>query len=141
MLQSFQEWRKATMSNHAPQGVAHYHLCGDCVYSSVSDFLRSCLVERVESNRDYVNVCVDEDTANSILLFLDEMRFAYLHPRSDAAKYIFARLKNSAKPLLRKKPTALAAAHQVMKEYATPVMSVVIFACSFSLIFLGALFS
>jgi hypothetical protein len=140
MLQSFDEWRKTTMSNHAPQGVAHYHLCGDLVFSSVANFLRSCLVERVESNRDFVNVCVDEDTADSILIFLDEMRVAYLHPRSDAAKYIFAQLKASAKPFLRKKPTALAAAHKVMKESSTMIMGIMVFTCSFTLIFLGALF-
>lgn len=127
------------MSNHAPQGAAHYHLCGDFVYSSVSNFLRSCLVERIESDRDFVYVCVDEDIANSILLFLDEMRFAYMHPRSDAAKYIFAQLKDSAKPLLRKKPTVIAAAHKVMKECAVPVMSVLVITCSFALVYLGAL--
>lgn len=83
MVHNFESWRNATQNAHKPSGLAHFHLCSDSAFFDVSKLLRSLCVSYVEKQQ----IQLSQDIINSCLCFLDEMQFAYIHPRSTSAKF------------------------------------------------------
>ena len=91
MVHNFESWRKSTQEKHRPDGVSHYHLCSDLAFYAVAELLKSLCVSFVERRQ----MKVRQEQIDNVLLFLDEMQFAYLHPRSSSAR-LACRMETSA---------------------------------------------
>ena len=91
MVHTFETWRAAKMTAAQGATLSHYHLVEDCVLRDVNAFLKALLVRRAEIGDCPISVRLSESLCDSILLFFDQMRYAYMHPRSDSARYLFAR--------------------------------------------------
>lgn len=88
-IQNFESWRKAKQAAVAPSGAAHFHLVEDNVYLHVSNLLMSICASAVCS-RAMILQNVSDNTLNAIMLFVDQMRDAYIHPRSTSHRFRFA---------------------------------------------------
>lgn len=92
MIYNFESWRKAKMERHANRAsLMHYHRISDDVYRSVRNFIEHCLCRRVDKGKDRISVLLPEDIANTLMDFLDETKFAYIHPRSTSGRVEFFR--------------------------------------------------
>lgn len=85
MVHNFESWRTATQSAHKPAGVSHYHLCSDTTFFEVASLLQALCVSFVDKKQITLSPCL----VDTVLQFLDEMQYAYMHPRSTSARFAF----------------------------------------------------
>jgi len=88
MLQ-FNSWRKRQQERFATCSSMHYHRVDDSCYLVVVHLLRYLLTSRIDSQSKAVLVNLSDELANTLLDFLDQMEYAYMHPRSTSAKFRF----------------------------------------------------
>lgn len=92
MIHNFESWRQSTMRKFEFSNASrHYHRVDDEVYYAVSDLLKSLLKAKVEHNGE-ISVSLSNSLADMVYEFLLQMELSYIHPRSDSAKFLFARL-------------------------------------------------
>lgn len=90
MINNFESWRKAKQQHFSvPHTLMHYHRVSDVAWGDVANFLMFVLKVRVDTFSQQITFVLSDNLANSMLQFLDEMRFAYIHPRSTSARYDF----------------------------------------------------
>ena len=90
MINKFEEWRKAKLSAAECRTLAHYHKVEDCVLRDVFALVQGILIVRVEKGSRALTLRVSDSLANSLMMFLEQMRYAYMHPRSTSARFLFA---------------------------------------------------
>ena len=90
MINKFEEWRKAKQCAAECRTLAHYHKVEDCVLRDVYALVKGILVVRVETGSSKIMLRVSDSLANSLMMFMEQMRYAYLHPRSSSARFLFA---------------------------------------------------
>lgn len=95
MLQ-FNSWRKRQQERFATCSSMHYHRVDDSCYLVVVHLLRYLLTSRIVSQSKAVLVDLNDELADTLLDFLDQMEYAYMHPRSTSAKYRFVQLTGHA---------------------------------------------
>lgn len=91
---TFENWRKRQMMRYKCTTLSHYHRVEDAVYNDVASFLRQVLITRVNAQCTSIYVALPDCLANSIIDFLNQMDFAYIHPRRNSARYAMAYLLN-----------------------------------------------
>lgn len=97
---NFDAWRRSMMSQHQVEAEMHYHKVSDVNWHQVSHLLRTLCVRFVEGHHKPVTLNLSSDLVESLLSFVDEMQFAYIHPRSSSAKFL-ARNLTSAIPFTK----------------------------------------
>lgn len=97
MVHNFESWRKATEERYKSFALAHYHKVDDELAFSVLNLLRQIVIKRVDKGAN-VSILISEEQAQCIVDFLDQMKLAYIHPRSSSARYEMMRSLSSAKP-------------------------------------------
>lgn len=91
-MKDFNSWRQRKMSYYARFDCErHYHRCSDLSYSCVAEFLQQLIAYRINNGSGKVVVTITDEFADAALAFLDEMQFAYIHPRSTSHKFIMNR--------------------------------------------------
>lgn len=95
---TFNSWRLRQQERFNNCSSMHFHRVSDGAYSVVVHLLRYLLTSRINSQSQIVNVNVSDELSNSLLDFLDEMEFAYMHPRSTSARYRYVQLNRTAIP-------------------------------------------
>lgn len=97
---NFDAWRQSMMSRHQVAAEMHYHKVSDVNWHQVSHLLRTLCVRFVEGHHKPITLNLSSDLVESLLSFVDEMQFAYIHPRSSSAKFL-ARNLTPALPLTK----------------------------------------
>lgn len=88
-MKKFDSWRLEKLQQFAPLACEmHYHRCSDYSYTCTAELLRSLLIRHVESGGASVCVHLSREVADAIFSFLNEMKFAYIHPRSTSHRFI-----------------------------------------------------
>lgn len=99
MVKTFDSWRNAQMSRFAPFACTmRYHRIDADSASVIVQLLRSLLKARLSSGKNVVTLSLSDDVYDAFLLFLDEFRYAYIHPRSTSAKFDFVKQLKTACP-------------------------------------------
>lgn len=75
------------MARFAGKSRMHFHKCEDAVLIVVFNILKALLRQRVNSGSNSITLSVSDDDFDTLLDFLDEMSFAYMHPRSTSARF------------------------------------------------------
>lgn len=83
----FEPWRQKKIKAFESLKSAHYFRVEDSVLRSIVSMCQSVITSRVEKGRHKVLVNVNDDLANDILAFVEQVKFAYIHPRSTSARY------------------------------------------------------
>lgn len=92
MLHNFESWRKAKQKRFEPyEFEMHYHKCADSCYKFVAALLQSLVSNFVSSQHRPQVVQLSVEHAQILLDFLEQMQFAYIHPRSTSARYLMVR--------------------------------------------------
>lgn len=101
MIHNFESWRKAKQSAFvAIAHDMHYHRCSDTAYRLITSLLQGLVNTWLNNGRSFVSVRFTEEQINVILEFLDEMEFAYIHPRSTSHRiHLMFQEKSSALPV------------------------------------------
>lgn len=89
MVNNFETWRKATMSRFSGSTISHYHKCEDFLLRVIIDRLRKIIIARVNYGQR-LTIQVDDEFADAIIPFIEQMTMGYLHPRCDSAKRLFS---------------------------------------------------
>lgn len=86
------------------EALTHYHKVDTFLWFYVSGILRRLIVRAVEDSPLGCGASLSLPEADALLQFLDEMQFAYMHPRSTsrrvslAARDFMSRENRSANP-------------------------------------------
>lgn len=83
----FEPWRQKKIKAYESLKSAHYFRVEDSVLRSIVSMCQSVITSRVEKGRREVLVNVNDDLANDILAFVEQVKFAYIHPRSTSARF------------------------------------------------------
>lgn len=67
----------------------HYHRCSDAVWFAVRDLLTTLCTSYVNLRQSEVSVSFSRRHVEDLFVFVNEMDLAYIHPRSDSAKFIY----------------------------------------------------
>lgn len=94
MIHNFESWRTATEATYKDGKLRHYHRVQDDVWRSVRNLLQRLLCMRIDGNAPGC-LSLDDEACNALLVFLDEMQLAYIHPRSTSAKFYFETKKKA----------------------------------------------
>lgn len=97
---NFDAWRRSMMSQRQVAAEMHYHKVSDVNWHQVSHLLRTLCVRFVEGHHKPITLSLSLDMVETLLSFVDEMQFAYIHPRSSSAKFL-ARNLTPALPLTK----------------------------------------
>lgn len=94
------------MSNNLKpiQRFAHFHQVDTWIWYNVRAFLKDVVSERVNAGRDHFQAAMSLETAEEILLFIEEMETMYEHPRSDSRRWREWRVNHIALTQREKKP-------------------------------------
>lgn len=100
MQNNFHRWREAKQASFTSIPDMHFHKCSDIHFGVVRDLLQTIVSCYVSHGQRKFVLQPSEFDINCFLLFLDEMQFAYIHPRSTSARVAYVRtFKSSATPL------------------------------------------
>lgn len=83
----FEPWRQKKIKAFESLKSAHYFRVEDSVLRSIISICQNVISSRVEKSRHEVLVNVKDDLTNEILAFVEQVKFAYIHPRSTSARY------------------------------------------------------
>lgn len=83
----FEPWRQKKIKAFKSLKSAHYFRVEDSVLRSIVSMCQNVISSRVQKGRHRVSVDVTDDLANDILAFVEQVKFAYIHPRSTSARY------------------------------------------------------
>ena len=97
MLQSFDQWRKAHEARFADITTMHYHRVDTVLWLDFSRYLLDMQRQRPYAGKA-LTVRFPLAFFDQLDAFLDQMRFAYIHPRSTSARYDFAKANRTANP-------------------------------------------
>lgn len=96
MREHINPYRKRKAAPWANLPGMHFHKLreGDVLY--VTSLLRSILRARLAAKRDRVSIIVDDAGTASLIDFIAQLQFAYVHPRSTSLRVSFAAEKRSS---------------------------------------------
>lgn len=98
MIYNFESWRNAKMASFEDGRICHYHRVADCVWWEIENFLQ-CLVRcRIDTFSKVYAVQLSDEFCNTLLAFLEEMEFSYIHPRSTSARIKFIHSNRNSNP-------------------------------------------
>lgn len=83
---------------------AHFHQVDTFLWYDVRQFLKSLLRLRVRSGATRFIIDLPDETAEELLLFIEEMQTLYEHPRADSRRWRDYREQVSAQTRNERKP-------------------------------------
>lgn len=96
MVNNFESWRKATQERYSQCLDMYYVRVSQEVCRSVCNVLQKLLAQRVNNGSKHVSLYLTDGLANNMLDFLDQVEFAYMHPRSTSARIHFLKKEREA---------------------------------------------
>lgn len=88
-MKDFHKWRLQQMQRFSAETAEmHFHKCADSSYRHAAKLLKAILVQMVECPGEPIILNPEAISGDLLLDFLDEMDFAYIHPRSSSHHFI-----------------------------------------------------
>lgn len=92
--EKFDPWRQRKMSSWLGRDDMHFHRLSEECSSVVINLLQNAVRQRILASSDVITLKITPDDFALILDFLEQFRFAYIHPRSTSHRIEMLRSEN-----------------------------------------------